>query len=343
MTVNWKRPEKGKARSFMMTSEDISYYNEMAKLFMPAGHCHDIKEGLKNKTLKRSDFIIAIDNDEKVCKKIRRFLKKNFDNFIVICSMVQNVNLAEVLEGKKIDFAFLDLCGELKGDIFHWLYKSRDCFTDTCRFGLTVIAFNRVSKFEPVIHKEVSNTEYVEYLEYLLEESKNNLTKKMIGDKIEVKNPRQAVRKTEAIRAVNVIKSIKASCYSFMIAMNNKDISIKRLYRYKDKGHSEMVFIDFRFNGKKDGDDFTMHIVREFDKKVGEMSQILSYPKTKKQVKKSGIIIANNANDIIKALSLEALPLTAGKKAWISKLSNKAGKDPVRMNKKIEKILSNVA
>jgi len=342
VTKNWERPEKGKARRFMMASEGASHHKKTAKFFMPAKKCYDIKEGLKNKTLKRQDYIVAVDNNPKVCKSIDIFLSKNFDNYQVICSNVQEVNLIEVLEGKKIDFIFLDLCGRLKADLCNWLYQYRNCFTDTCQFGLTVIAFNRASKFEPIIHDEIKGTEYLEQLESLLEDSRNNLTRSIVGKKIKIGDKRQEVKKAQAVMAVNVIKSIKASCYSFLITMNNKDISINRLYRYKDKKHSEMVFIDFRFNGKKTGDNFITKLIKKYDDNVNPVSQVFKSVKVKK-AKKGITPVIDNVYTIMAKLREKAeieLPLTAGKKAAISRWAKKAGKDPMRMQRKIVNILS---
>ena len=196
--MNWERPEKGKARGFMMANEDNAHHEETAKFFMPAKDCHDIKEGLKSGSVKRQDFIVAVDNNEKICKSIKKFLAKNFDNFVVVCSNVQDVNLSEVLEGRKINFMFLDLCGLLNPDLCNWLYKSRDCFAEDCRFGLTVIAFNRASKFEPIVHKAVAETEYLELLEDLIEDSRNNLTKKIFGEKITLKEKRNQSKRCTA-------------------------------------------------------------------------------------------------------------------------------------------------
>jgi len=87
---NWNRPEKGKARSFMMQFEDN---NKGAKLMLVAEGLFDVKEGLFNGTLTRKDYIIAVNKDEKICKEAEKFLNKRFDNYKVVNEYIQDMNL----------------------------------------------------------------------------------------------------------------------------------------------------------------------------------------------------------------------------------------------------------
>ena len=323
---NWKRPEKGKARNYAMANEGRAKSKKSRTILaMPAGEQLDIREALANGNFNSNDFIIAIDNDSNVCAKIQKYLRRNFKNFKVICDDVQNVNLEEfiksqkVLKGCKIDFSFLDLCGKLNSEIFYWLYQNRESFCDDCRFGLTVFSFDRNSKFEPIIHKHTMDSDISDELEYLLAEAKNNLTKYIQGGRNDAKDLEKGATKKKAIlRAANVIKSIKASCYSFMIAMNDKDITINRLYRYKDKRHSEMVFIDFRCGGKKVGSDFAQIIIDDYDNSVCSQAQVIKRKKVKKLKKTYSKVKYIDRFNITSIKDLKS----AGKKAAITRVAN---------------------
>ena len=229
--TNWDTFEKSIPREFA-----IGYEGKVYKTYfgMPSDTCIDIKRGIKTGIINRKTFIVVVDNNSNYCRKIRRFLKRNFDNFYVFCGDVKDMPLTTILKGKKIDIAFFDLCGNLKYNIQKWLYDNRKCFVVNCRFGLTIAASTRRKEFEKNVYKAVEDTEYIDKLERLLADSKNNLARNIIGEAIEVKKGRGKVKKDGAARAVNVIKSIKIGCYSFMSALCNRKMYIKRLYRYKN-------------------------------------------------------------------------------------------------------------
>lgn len=337
--ANWEKEEKDKARNFAMQNEGRKGRTPITVFSMTASKAFCIKKGLKNGTIKPYDFIIAIDNDIEVCKKVKKVLSKIFKNLIVICADVRYVNLISILKGRKIDLTFLDLCGTFNKDIFHNIYKNRECFADNSRFGLTISATTRRKGFENILHKEANKTEYADILESLLFDSKNNLTNVIKGKPIEVKSKRQKIKKNGAAETLNVIKSIKASCYGFLMAMNDKVISINKLYRYKEsnedgKKHQEMAFIDFRFNGSKKGDNITQQI---YDKYYSQKIK-----KTKKVNNKRQKITC--ALDIYKALKLYEYPdfesVPYAKKSWITIHAKKANKKSLYMVNKIKKMMA---
>lgn len=58
--VDWNRPEKGVARNFAMEYEG-KIYNTF--LCLPAHSCLDLRQGLKNGSVRKTDRIIAVDNN----------------------------------------------------------------------------------------------------------------------------------------------------------------------------------------------------------------------------------------------------------------------------------------
>ena len=327
--VNWDRPEKGIARDFAMENYGERYG---VYLCMPSHSCIDLKRGLENGTLKRTDKIIAIDNKPENWERIERFLAKNFKHAYLFRGDVHKCPLAQIMAEQgysPIRFVFLDLCGNMNGHISHWLYTNRECFTRDCRFGLTVAASTRKKTWDTIVYKTAIDMGYSDDVENLLFESQNNLTKDIVGVPIEVVSHRQKIKKNRAAEKTNVIRSIKAACNSFMMAFNNFDMTINMLYRYKEANgdgqkHTEMVFIDFRFNGVVEGDDIHLDVVKEFDKTASYANQILRYGRTpkKKRTKRGRVAYADRFNvttpkDLHKAGIKAAITRLAKKEAPI--------------------------
>ena len=351
MSINWDRPEKGIARDFAIGFDGVAYKSYFC---MPSHSCLDLKRGLEQGSIRRTTQVVCVDGNPDNWKKIENFLKKNFKSYIFFKGKIRDFPISKMMQEKKFskfDFAFFDLCGHLNAHITHWLYKNRECFSDSCRFGMTVAAPDRIKIWENVVHKAAIDMEYDGELEELLGESINNLAKDVVGLPIDVDTPKHVIRKKHSIYATNVIRSIKASCYAFMIAMNNKNMAINRLYRYKEsnedgKRHIEMVFVDFRFDGVLDGDDYCIDLLKEFDTKVGYNYQVLRYGRTKKDRKEYTVkpVSLKTAYDIARYMgifgaveSIDELP--QGRKSWITINAKRAGLDPEKVMEKIEKRL----
>jgi len=323
--ANWNKPQKGIARGFAMKNERKIYRTYFG---MPSHSCLCLKEGLKNGTLTRKTQVVVADNNPKNWVKIERFLHKNFDNYIFYRGNVEDFPMAQMMQSRgfgKIDFAFFDLCGHFNDKITKWAYNNREAFTTNCRYGLTVAAPTRIKNWEKLVHKTAIDMDYHDELENLIVESKNNLAKDIVGLPVDVKNHRQAVKKKRVTELTNVIKSIKSACYSFMMAYNNFEMSINRIYRYKEsnedgKKHIEMVFIDFRFCGDYEGDDLCLDVVNS------KPPNKISYKKTGKKRGRTGYI------DRFNITCLADLD-KAGIKAAITRL---AGKEALAMGKTVE-------
>ena len=284
--------------------------------------------------------------------RIERFLKKNFDNYVFFRGKVDNFLMVEVMRAMKlpkIDFAFFDLCENFNGHIANWLFKNREAFAADCRFGLTVAAPTRLKTWEKTVLPISVNMDYDEQLEDLLVESKNNLAKDILGMPINVISARQKIRKNRAAEQTNVIRSIKAACSGFMMAMNNIDMTISRVYRYKEandgKKHCEMVFVDFRFCEYVDGDDIIIDVIKKFDKQVCYGAQVLRYGRvytSRKKTKKP--IVLKNANAIARHMNIYGnfetiYDMQPCSRAHIKINAKKFGLDPEKTVAKIERRL----
>ena len=348
--INWDRPEKKVARNFMM-----GYSGKVAKTFLglPGHSCLDPKEGLEEGSLNYNSFAIAVEREPENWRSIDNFLKKNFKKSYLFKGELHKLPLTEILaeyNANPVDFSFLDLCGHMNNKNAHWLYKNRENFADICRFGLTVPTLNRnKDNWETVAHKTAKKWDYVEFLEELLKDSRNNLAKHIYGIPIKVISDKQKIRKKRAAELTNTIRSIKAECYSFMVALNNRKIDIDRIYRYKDidndgKKHTEMALIDFRLNGYQIGDDLCMDMVKEYDKNAGYASQTLRYGRVapyKKKVKKP--VILKTYDDIAKHMKIEkrrssVSKLPQGQQAWITMNAKRANLDPIKVKVQLDKL-----
>jgi len=347
--INWRRPEKDIARNFAMKNNGEDH---KSRLCLPGPECICLKTGIETGIIKKSDYIVAVERDSSHAAKIKRFLHKNFKNYILFTGELDKFPMAEMMAAEnfpKINFAFLDLCGHFDGNIGNWIFNNRNCFDENCRFGLTIAAPVRLKTWEKTAMKVAMEMGYDSDLENLLFQSKNNLAKDIVGLPIKVSSKRQKIKKNRAAEKVNVILSIKAACNTFMMAFNNMNISVDMLYRYKEKDgkkHTEMVFIDFRFNGPADGDDIIVDAVKEFDKKVSYSSQILRYGEiytSRKKMDKKPIIL-KTADAIARHMGIygnfdSIYDMPSSKRAHIKINANKFGLNPKVVSAKIEKRL----
>jgi len=135
-----------------------------------------------------------------------------------------------------------------------------------------------------------------------------------------------------------------------MMAMNNVDMVINRVYRYKEgndgKKHTEMVFVDFRFCELVEGDDIIVDCVKQYDKRVGYNAQILRYGRiysSKKKTAKAPTTFAN-AYAIARHMGIfgnftSIYDMKSSSRAHIKINAKKSGLDPDQVSDKIEKRL----
>jgi len=95
-------------------------------VFYPSKEQLCVKEALNLGVINTGTFIIAIENDKDTIPFIRKGMKKlgfreGKNLYIHEGETVSFKNLEEVLNGRKIDYAFLDFCGELSIGLLHWI------------------------------------------------------------------------------------------------------------------------------------------------------------------------------------------------------------------------------
>jgi len=301
-------------------------------LYFPSGSCDDLERALSKGIIDKETFLIIVEGDKNLIvrkenlRSIQEFLNVNkLTNVHIHPSRVHTLNLTKVLDGRKIELLFFDICGNYTSEIFNWFNKYQECFAYNMRLPMTIA-------IHPRGRKKSKKCELFMAIEKVTDASLRDLG---------LHNIPNSILESDDIDCLNLLSDIRLTLKAIHYTFSRRVINIKSITPYRFS-KTNMVNFETMVCGLKEEDTTFKTIAQKYSSNVCDAKKIIKPKKTKKQIK-SGIIIADNANDIIKALSLKTKPMTAGKKAWISKLSNKAGKDPVRMQTKIEKILSKVA
>jgi len=116
----WNYKNKNRMRSLA-----VEYKGKTAEcaLMLPGIELRCVKEALKNRTINKKTFLVAVEGDKIVAEKIRKrliglgFKEKNFH---IHDKVIDKLKLSKVLDGKKIDFVFADYCGLLSEEIAYW-------------------------------------------------------------------------------------------------------------------------------------------------------------------------------------------------------------------------------
>jgi len=94
-------------------------------LFLPSNECLCPKAAIHHGIIDRSTFAIMAEKEAKKVPSILTFCKANFDNFYIHDGEVQTLDLPTLTKRVgKLDYAFLDFCGEFKQDIAQWTKSS---------------------------------------------------------------------------------------------------------------------------------------------------------------------------------------------------------------------------
>ena len=122
---SWNRKYKNAARTMAMTPDKGQNIAKLA-LMMPGKDCLCVREGLKTGLFDKDTFILAVEKDRNIALSIQRQLAKLNLKFEVLNCQLHEIywwtdGIAPWLAlsgnscnlGGKIDFAFLDFCGEI--------------------------------------------------------------------------------------------------------------------------------------------------------------------------------------------------------------------------------------
>lgn len=120
---DWKRDRKALARQSAMIKS--SKGASKVAIFLPSNRQLCIKAALEAGTINKRTFVIAIEKEPKVVPILRRGMKKlgfvEGKNLHIHRGDAHTLDVENVLIGRKIDFAFLDFCGEAKADTVAWV------------------------------------------------------------------------------------------------------------------------------------------------------------------------------------------------------------------------------
>lgn len=107
-------------------------------LFLPGAKQKCLKLALKQGAINRKTILICFEEDKEVADIIEKFLKENFDKSYLFRQRVENVNLPSFLRQEKlpkIDYAFLDYCGNLTYEVAWWIANH---FCQSCENGAKI-------------------------------------------------------------------------------------------------------------------------------------------------------------------------------------------------------------
>jgi hypothetical protein len=132
--TNVIRKHKDSGREMVM---DIAPKKVKTYLTLPGEECTDLKLALGKKIIDRTTKVIVIEKVPKIADIIRKFLKKNFDNFYLHVGSIQKFELSKVVKNEEIDFVFLDFCGCITHHISYWINKHYQYFSINCPIAVT--------------------------------------------------------------------------------------------------------------------------------------------------------------------------------------------------------------
>lgn len=324
--MNFNRKEKNGIRTNSLIKPMIGQKPLESILCLPGPQFLCLKEMLKNGIIDKNTYVVAVEKVDSVAKKIQKFLEANFNEYYLHRTEFYSLDLQDALEDEKLDFVYLDFCGNFGFEIKGWLNANHKYFKDSCRVCYTFKAINRKKQNENVV-KRVYAKKVMNEIERKLQYTVSNLSRGVWGRSIEKDR-------------LNVIASVNYYISDIFVAMDTQDFDVSQVILYKDGRHSEMVFIDTVLNGvKKTTQDMFNLALYSYFKQVGmgtrnKVRSALGIPseKTKKRGRKKG---TKNGVKKEKKKAITELcgiknrkdSLTAGRKAVIKKYIKKYAKE----------------
>jgi len=228
-------PEKEKGREHF-SDQFISPLNVC--LIFPGSGCVDIKLFIKKGIINSNTLIIAIEKDRNSIKKIEKYLKTLPNEYYIHDRDLRYFsNLEEVLDGREIDGAFLDFCGQIDPHSTYWIMKNKHLFADGSIIGYTVGSNPRkgqkfIDKFDNYCLKGNPNKWMKTCLTRYYEESMSYISH--IDNCYSFYNPTDIKRIPTRQRKDSYIFNV---CKVFSI-MFDSFCEISSVFTYKDEDHS---------------------------------------------------------------------------------------------------------
>jgi len=242
-TKKWNGEMKEAARNLAVRSDKKT----PAKVYLglPGSGCKCVREALKQGTIDADTFVVAVERDPATADLIETQLNGLVKDYHLHRDVVNTLDLKEVLQGRKIDFAFLDLCGSLDMKLAHWMYGLKDVFTTDAVVAYTYSIQGRSNKFLSAVVKDINGLVY--YPNYYFDtRSKIEMATKSVKKIVK----KQLHRTARFIYDSNNKYRFATIAAAWALMSNNHNVEITRCEEYCDT--TPMVMVKFQLSEKKD-------------------------------------------------------------------------------------------
>lgn len=337
---SWKknRPRKDVARRMMINTPRATTSPAKVAIFLPADSCIDVKLALETGVINKRTFLIIVEKAHSAATKIRAYMSKTFPkNGYAICELeLEKLDLENVLEGRKVDYAFLDMCGQITHKVAYWLHKNQDCFTDDAIIGITRYA--RVRASDPwfsLVAEWMDEQDYFE-LSAKMEEARGDLTGDVSVKKVSTKTLKTGKYPANELKDIvtrhRFIHFARVACHITMSALSRKEVEIERVFLYKD--NSEMHLIILKIKGSKIPQRDILEPIREYDKTLTSYAARIWPTKTegkkRKRKTKEEIELAKKLSIVVHTItSRRRFTMSAVEKGKITRWAQALGKKPI--------------
>ncbi len=242
--ISWAekdRPCKALVRK-IATEKRHNHTVNQANIMMPGITCLDVKLALQNKTIRTSDFLIVIERNSVIMRTIAEKLSQmGFSNIWFHRGDIHELNLATALNGRKVKYAFLDLCGELGPSVASWLASlDPKCFHRNCRILFT-FQFYRSKGNWPAWTNSIDTYLPLPFHRYL--ETKNK-TEWFAARRI--KKRILPSSKWQSQISPSIVKDLWLVCRCLWSSLSNFDFNVNNVVGYCDD-RNWMFYIDTVF------------------------------------------------------------------------------------------------
>ena len=252
-----KRPQKDIARTLA-----VKKHGKVAKvaLFLTIPSIPDIKQALKTKTISKQTKIIVAHFEKKAsvatnhrnCEAIKSDLRRaGFRDFLVVCDYLEKSfgEIKTYLGRSKINYAFIDLCGEITSSVALMLHNLQDFFAEKARIGFTVAvngrSYNNLAEYRRVFDGHLP----VEATAILQSPHMGEWMSGMFGYvKIDAQGY-YTTREKARMMSVNVVGNFLWQFAAVTSVMNNRKIDLMDAIMYRDE--TNMGFVQFVLGEKE--------------------------------------------------------------------------------------------
>lgn len=179
MDGGWRTPRKNANRMRAVQHGDGLPPVSRAIVF-PGRQALDVAAGVTSGLFNpETTRLLAIEGKPEIVRRMKASLRalgfsKGFGNLVVVARPLFDVELGEVFGREPVDYAFFDLCGDLKWGIVQWLDRHSSYFVQGTRVALTaradsyrtprmtaaaiVVGRNRESLFDQKLIRKLART-----------------------------------------------------------------------------------------------------------------------------------------------------------------------------------------